>query len=231
MNGELVQTTDSFGVVIKQGAEARLYKGTLFNKNVIIKQRFKKKYRHPSLDNKITHKRTLQEVRAILKCRKAGIKTPLVYFVNYINNTIYMEEIENSVTVREKIDAMLKCGSRDQVRALAEKMGSIISVMHQVEIIHGDLTTSNILISDDSLDKLTVIDFGLSFSSNLIEDMGVDLYVLERAFLSTHPNTEWLFNTVLEKYKEDFKDEKRAVEILDKLDEVRSRGRKRDMTG
>lgn len=231
MNGELVQATDSFGLVIKQGAEAKLYKGTLFNKNVIIKQRFEKKYRHPSLDIKITHKRTLQEVRAILKCRKAGIKTPIVYFVNYIDNTIYMEEIESSKTVREEIDAMLKSGSKDQLRALAEKIGSIISVMHQVEIIHGDLTTSNILISNGSLDKLTMIDFGLSFSSNLIEDMGVDLYVLERAFLSTHPNTEWLFNTVLEKYKEGFKNEKRAFEILDKLDEVRSRGRKRDMTG
>lgn len=74
-----------------------------------------------------------------------------------------------------------------------ENLGNILAKMHDIDLIHGDLTTSNILISKNFTDKSIVlyfIDFGLSFQRNTIEDKAVDLYVLERAFLSSHPNME-----------------------------------------
>lgn len=58
--------------LIKQGAEARVYRGSFLGKPTIVKERFPKLYRHPLLDEKLTHRRTVQEVRSILRCRKAG---------------------------------------------------------------------------------------------------------------------------------------------------------------
>lgn len=58
--------------LLKQGAEARVYRAQFLGKPAIIKERFPKRYRHPELDEKLTHRRTVQEVRSILRCRKAG---------------------------------------------------------------------------------------------------------------------------------------------------------------
>lgn len=216
--------------LVKQGAEARVYKTQFYNKNTIVKERFSKSYRHPSLDEKLTHRRTNQEVRSILRCRKAGICTPAVYFVDYSSHRIFMEEIPDSVTARDHINNLLQLSAEaaeQKLQSLAKNIGNTLAEMHNVDCIHGDLTTSNILLKK-GFEKIVVIDFGLSFISGLTEDKGVDLYVLERAFLSTHPNTEHIFQIVLESYK---KRAKKTEEIIKKLDEVRLRGRKRTMVG
>ena len=222
--------------IFKQGAEAKLFQSKLFGRSVIIKQRFSKKYRHPQLDQKLTRKRTLQEIRTMLKCRKAGIKTPLPYFVNYETHEIYMENIEDSIPLRDKIDLLLplRHDGVDSLKYIAAEIGKIVAQMHSVNIVHGDLTTSNILVENVHGRQtliFTVIDFGLSFTSDLYEDFGVDLYVLERAFLSTHPNTEWVFQLILESYLVNIEDVKKREETLNKLEEIRMRGRKRVMVG
>lgn len=58
--------------LLKQGAEARVYRAEFLGKPTVVKERFPKRYRHPALDEKLTHRRTAQEVRAILRCRRAG---------------------------------------------------------------------------------------------------------------------------------------------------------------
>lgn len=58
--------------LLKQGAEARVYRAEFLGTPTIVKERFPKRYRHPALDEKLTHRRTVQEVRAILRCRRAG---------------------------------------------------------------------------------------------------------------------------------------------------------------
>lgn len=75
---------------------------------------------------------------------------------------------------------------------------------------------------------VVLIDFGLASQSLQDEDRAVDLYVLERAFGSTHPRTEPLFTEVLSGYKESYKG---ASSALKRLEEVRMRGRKRSMIG
>lgn len=103
--------------------------------------------------------------------------------------------------------------------------------MHDEDVIHGDLTTSNMLLRrspEDGESDLILIDFGLSYISALPEDKGVDLYVLEKAFLSTHPNTEALFEKLLKSYAAS---SKKSSAVIKKLDEVRLRGRKRSMVG
>ena len=108
--------------------------------------------------------------------------------------------------------------------------------MHLKNIIHGDLTTSNMLLLHKTQEfnplnpELILIDFGLGYVESVAEDKGVDLYVLERALLSTHPNTEEFFKVLLQSYTETC-GEKAAKDVIAKLDEIRMRGRKRTMVG
>ncbi|XP_076831991.1 EKC/KEOPS complex subunit TP53RK [Brachyhypopomus gauderio] len=218
-------------LMIKQGAEARVYRGTFLGKSVIIKERFPKLYRHPLVDEKLTRRRTTQEVRSILRCRKAGINAPVVYFVDNTTYCIFLEDISGSITVKEHVASAQASGQNiESLCALADKIGQVLAKMHDEDIIHGDLTTSNmLLVKEDAKDvKLVLIDFGLSYISALSEDKGVDMYVLEKAFLSTHPNTEALFDRLLKSYTDS---SKKAPGVIKKLDEVRLRGRKRSMVG
>ncbi|CAM4733048.1 hypothetical protein PO909_020883 [Leuciscus waleckii] len=214
--------------LIKQGAEARVYRATFLGRPVVIKERFTKLYRHPEVDEKLTRRRTTQEVRSILRCRRAGINAPVVYFVDYTTHCIFLEDIVQSVSVRDHIAS----GQTPQhLQALVEKIGEVLAQMHDEDVIHGDLTTSNMLLipgAEHQHIHLVMIDFGLSYISALPEDKGVDLYVLEKAFLSTHPKTETLFERLLKSYSAS---SKKSPAVIKKLDEVRLRGRKRSMVG
>uniref|UniRef100_A0A3P8TJD8 non-specific serine/threonine protein kinase n=1 Tax=Amphiprion percula TaxID=161767 RepID=A0A3P8TJD8_AMPPE len=219
--------------LLKQGAEARVYRAEFLGKPTIVKERFPKRYRHPTLDEKLTHRRTTQEVRSILRCRRAGIRAPVVYFVDYTSHCIFLEEIVGSSTVRDHIASSQQSdsGTEQNLQQLAERVGQILAKMHDEDVIHGDLTTSNMLLrrsQKDGESELVLIDFGLSYISSLPEDKGVDLYVLEKAFLSTHPNTEELFEKLLKSYAAS---SKKSSAVIKKLDEVRLRGRKRSMVG
>jgi TP53 regulating kinase-like protein len=130
---------------------------------------------------------------------------------------------------------------------LAKEIGRILGTMHANHIIHGDLTTSNLLLEGRPEDcRIAVIDFGLGSYDESTEDKGVDLYVLERALSSTHPKTERFFEVILDGYKDAYEqadsnrgaagDRKRgkkpsAEQVINKLNEVRMRGRKRTMVG
>ncbi|XP_062608871.1 EKC/KEOPS complex subunit TP53RK-like [Saccostrea cucullata] len=218
----------------KQGAEAKIYKTNFYGKPCIVKERFVKSYRHPSLDKSLTAHRVKSEVRAMLRCRMNGILTPTVYFVNMDTSSIYMEEIQDSVTVKDYIKRVQSSKNPTEaleiLTPLAQTIGSTLGIMHKQNIVHGDLTTSNMLLRGEPSDnKLCLIDFGLSFFENLSEDKGVDLYVLERALLSTHPNTEQLFDVILQAYCRS--NDTGSKEVTAKLEEVRMRGRKRTMVG
>eukprot|EP01100_Stratorugosa_tubuloviscum_P014649 TRINITY_DN796_c1_g6_i2.p1 TRINITY_DN796_c1_g6~~TRINITY_DN796_c1_g6_i2.p1 ORF type:complete len:196 (-),score=82.00 TRINITY_DN796_c1_g6_i2:169-711(-) len=112
---------------------------------------------------------------------------------------------------------------QESLNNMMQKLGLILAKFHSADLIHGDLTTSNVLIREIDF-ELVLIDFGLSYTSTMIEDKAVDLYVLERAFLSTHPNTEQLFQLILDSYAQHAK---KGNEILARLEKVRQRGRKK----
>jgi len=160
------------------------------------------------------------------------------------SNVIYMEHLKDSVTVKDYIvqrttDGVDVCV--DALRKLAVAIGHVVGTMHRSHIIHGDLTTSNLLLVGKPEDCcIAVIDFGLSSIDETAEDKGVDLYVLERALISTHPSTEPLFEAILHSYRETYvsggggrgnRGGAAADEVLRKLDEIRMRGRKRTMVG
>ncbi|KAK3921700.1 EKC/KEOPS complex subunit TP53RK [Frankliniella fusca] len=221
--------------LFKQGAEGRLYKGTYLGRPAVVKERFKKFYRHPDLDEHLTKERMKAEARAIVRSKTAGVRTPCVYLVDFEKRRIYMEEIQNSTTVKKFINDTINNFSEEEsfqkILPAATEIGMIVGKLHANNIIHGDLTTSNMLLTycKEGKIRITLIDFGLSHVENSAEDKGVDLYVLERALLSTHSNAENLFPLILQAYKKfNVKDSKL---VLVKLEEVRARGRKRTMVG
>ncbi|XP_014675913.1 PREDICTED: TP53-regulating kinase-like [Priapulus caudatus] len=219
-------------ILLKQGAESKIHAVTFLGLPTVVKERFPKTYRHPALDASLTRERMKAELRAIAKCRQIGVRVPVIYFVDEQKSSIYMEHIQNSNTVRDFIQKV-QAGSGDAQRLLVPlmaKVGAIIGTLHSNNLIHGDLTTSNMLLLEPAADaNIILIDFGLSYVEASAEDKGVDLYVLERAFLSTHPNSEELFAHIISAYQEANK--KGLREVMSKFEEVRLRGRKRSMVG
>lgn len=226
--------------ILKQGAEAKLFLGSYKDQKCLIKERFEKKYRHPDLDTLLTKERMRAESRAISRCQTAGIKVPRVFHMDLNNRCIYMEYFENSITVKAFINDVLPTIDSEEERKkrldkLTNKIGTVIGLMHGNNIIHGDLTTSNILLEPKNNDKsfddyeLVMIDFGLSNYGQSAEHKGVDLYVLERALLSTHSAIPTLFPQILDTYKK--ANDKNCAEVIAKFEEIRARGRKRTMIG
>eukprot|EP00160_Parvularia_atlantis_P005029 Unigene14286_Nuclearia_a/m.43110 Unigene14286_Nuclearia_a/g.43110 ORF Unigene14286_Nuclearia_a/g.43110 Unigene14286_Nuclearia_a/m.43110 type:complete len:231 (-) Unigene14286_Nuclearia_a:63-755(-) len=217
--------------LLSQGAEARVFLARFFDRTAVVKQRFHKLYRHPALDEQLTARRTREEARSLQRCQRAGIRVPTVYAVDLANHTIYMEHID-APSVKAHLQRH-NTGAQAYgvpLGPLAARIGAGLARLHDLNLVHGDLTTSNLLhVRADGGDfDVVFIDFGLSYQSTLSEDKAVDLYVLERALSSTHPATEQLWQQIVEHYG---RLSKNGAAVLSKLDEVRRRGRKRTMVG
>lgn len=167
-----------------------------------------------------------------------GIDVPNLIKADKKTNCIVMEHIPGRTVKDLLFDDNVP---EDEKKELTGLMGVMIAKLHISDIVHGDLTTSNFMVRDDMITSasasasssslssgkrsLVIIDFGLSSVSHKLEDKAVDLYVLERAFLSTHPESEVLFATVLDKYLETNKAS--GKQVIDHFEKVRQRGRKR----
>lgn len=154
---------------------------------------------------------------------KCGVPCPIVYFVDPREGTIIMEYI-NGPTAKEAIILNSQNHSIDNdnfisLQRIAMQIGQLIASCHANDLIHGDLTTSNILFRTTDLGfEAVLIDFGLAQVSNMTEDKAVDLYVLERAISSTHPEAHELFPLILEAYADNL-DISTGKSILNKLAE------------
>lgn len=211
----------------KQGAESKIYSTIYSDHKAIVKERFPRQYRHELLDQSIRKERIKAEAKAVLKCKEGGIATPVIYSLDLHDCKIIMENI-NGQTVNDYLNNM-KYDKHDDAKLikLLTDIGIIIGKMHSLGVFHGDLTTSNILKKED--DTLVLIDFGLSHFNPSIEDKAVDLYVLERAFVSTHSYYSHLFAIILDGYKSAY--ESNVETVLGQFQNVRARGRKRIMIG
>lgn len=178
------------------------------------------------------------------------MSVPAVLALDEREGWLMMEWVEGR-TVRDCLDEVLHRpglpetkggleGKEEEVMVLMGGVGRAVAKMHDIGVVHGDLTTSNLMLrppplpssettSKSSLDgEIVIIDFGLGMQNVQDEDKAVDLYVLERAFGSTHPRAEGLFREVLRVYGESCKGGK---VVLKRLEDVRQRGRKRSMIG
>lgn len=214
-------------ILLKQGAEARVFESTFLGRKSIVKERFSKKYRHPTLDSKINLRRLNAEARCMTKARRLGVSAPVLYAADLVLHTLTFEFVEGPSVKDVLLDFGLHGVVEERLDDIAIQIGAAIAKLHDGGLIHGDLTTSNMLIRS-STNQLVLIDFGLSFTSTLPEDKAVDLYVLERALLSMHSSCGNVMDRILAGYR---KNSKQWSSTSNKLAQVRQRGRKRTMVG
>jgi TP53 regulating kinase and related kinases len=211
--------------LISQGAEARIYVTGYCGRVAVVKERFKKTYRLPELDQKLTVKRMKQEVRSYAKARMAGVSVPTLYLSDLVNGRLYMEYIDGG-TVKDWLRENRADDEREALR-LCYAMGESVAKLHDKKIVHGDLTTSNFMLRMRNR-ALVLIDFGLANTNADMEEKAVDLYLMEKAMHSSHNDAAPLVSEFLRAYKAK---SSKSDAVLQRLHGVRQRGRKRDMVG
>ncbi|MFB6100446.1 MAG: KEOPS complex kinase/ATPase Bud32 [Candidatus Nanohalobium sp.] len=183
-----------------QGAEATV----TVDGEKVEKDRKKKEYRHTELDDRIRKDRNKQETRILEKARKHGVNVP--------------EVLETSETEfkMEKMDGEVLREAVEENPELVEELAEQVARLHSANIIHGDLTTSNAIAGN----RLYLIDFGLAYHSERIEDKAVDIHLLKQVLKASHNLDLW------ERFAERYRDEGNG-EVVDKVSEIEDRARYR----
>ena len=196
--------------LIAQGAEAKLS----LDNSIIIKDRLRKSYRIKEIDEKLRKRRTKKEAKVIQKLNTIGFPCPKL--IKSDDKEVLEIEFLKGDSIRNILE-------ESDYKFLCNEIGKNIAIMHNNEIIHGDLTTSNMILKDEEKDKVFFIDFGLSVSSLKVEDKAVDLHLLKQALESKHYKIwEECFKYVLEGYKSVSED---YDSVIERLEKVEKRGR------
>ncbi|RLG57845.1 MAG: Kae1-associated kinase Bud32 [Candidatus Hydrothermarchaeota archaeon] len=199
--------------LIAKGAEANLY----LKNGSIIKERVPKGYRAKELDEFLRKTRTKREAKLISLARRCGVPTPFIRDVDLTKMAIEIEYIKG-----EKVKNLLSFRRKDRKerRKICEEIGKLVAKLHANNIIHGDLTTSNMIFSEG---KIFFIDFGLGEINEAIEAKGVDLLVFKKTLHSTHYEYEEdCWNAFVEGYSQEYD---KAKEVLHRLRVIEKRGR------
>ena len=201
--------------LIAQGAEAKLF----LEGNAVIKNRFQKKYRIKQLDDKLRGFRTRREAKVLEKLGAIDFPVPKL---------IECDEKENLTIEKINGELLKNIINGKNYEKYCSDIGGKAAVLHNNGIIHGDLTTSNMILSNKN-DEIYFIDFGLSFFSQKVEDKAVDLHLLKEALESKHYQFwEKAFKAVLDGYSKKAKD---AGLTLKRLETIEKRGRYRAKKG
>ncbi len=171
----------------------------------VYKRRVAKTYRHPALDDRLRRERTILEARLTSAARRVGVPTPLVYDVDLAETTLAVEYVG---------DADLRAGlAADRVAAVGEHLATI----HEAGFVHGDPTTRNVRIDDE---RTYLIDFGLGYHTDHVEDYAMDLHVFDGSLVGTTEEHGPLWDAFREGYLE--VGDRR---VLERLADVERRGR------
>jgi len=204
-------------ILIAKGAEADILLDPDWNgRKALLKRRGAKKYRHPQIDRDIRRYRTLHEADIIHRAKEAGVPTPFIYQLDPEGATIVMEYVEG-----EKVRDAVPKQSLNENRALFYLIGEEAGKLHRAALIHGDLTTSNMIKSGN---RVVFIDFGLGEVSKEVEKRGVDFNLMVRMLASTHYT---IMEPLLESFKEGYHARMGpdAIEVFQRAEEIRRRGR------
>ena len=205
-------------VLFKKGAEANLYLADWHGRRAVVKKRLPKEYRPQVLDEQIRRFRTIHEPQLMHEAKRAGVPTPMIFLVDVKNTTIIMEYIDG-----KQVKQLLNAISEAERQRLCSRIGQLIAQLHRCGLIHGDLTTSNMIVGLSR--RVFFVDFGLGDRSMEVEARGVDLHLMKRALESTHYEfAEACFKSVLAGYKGVLGAEA-AKSVLDKIREIERRGR------
>ena len=198
--------------LIFQGAEAKIFINPL-HKDLLHKERIQKTYRHKKLDEKIRKSRTKAEVKLLTKAFSTKANVPKI--ISQDKYKIILEKIQG-----DKLSDKLNSYDEKKQLEVMKKLGEQVTIIHDNNIIHGDLTTSNMILQSKT-EKLYLIDFGLGFIGSKIEDKAVDIHLLKQAIVAKHfQNHEDIFKAFLKSYTP-----KEKLKILERLKAVEKRGK------
>ena len=200
--------------IIQRGAEAVLYKEKIDGKTVLVKERIKKGYRVEQLDDEIRSSRTRHEAR-LMKRAVTSVNVPRILKTEKFK--IIMDFIEGR-KLKEKLLDM----DEKEVKKACSEIGKMAAQIHNLGIIHGDLTTSNFIVEKDT-GKIFLIDFGLGKFERKVEARAVDLHLLYEALKSTHFDVlDIAWDSVVKSYSENVDDWK---EIESRIEQIKKRRR------
>ncbi len=196
--------------IFNRGAEALIY----FDGKQVIKERIPKSYRLPELDKKIIKRRTKSETKILKKA--SSISNVPCPNESKKEGIILMPLIDG-----EKLSEKLNSYEKKKQIEIMKKIGKEISKIHKEGIIHGDLTTSNMILKGNGV---YIIDFGLGSLNGKDEQKGVDIHLLKEALDSKHfENSKNLFLAFKKGYESLNKNESKKV--FEKLKKIEKRGR------
>jgi TP53 regulating kinase-like protein len=205
------------GTLLYKGAEADVVKAKWCRRDAVYKVRKRLPYRLPVLDEEIRRQRTFHEAEMIRSAKMAGVSTPYLYFVDPRNATLVMEYIDGT-----RMKDLMESLSLDEISRLFEQLGEDVARLHLAGIMHGDLTTANVVKRGN---ELVFLDFGLSIHSSRIEDHAVDLRLIKETIVGAHSEVaQSALSSLLEGYAHHVGDE-RAKHVFSQLRNIERRGR------
>ncbi|TFG28641.1 Kae1-associated kinase Bud32 [Candidatus Thorarchaeota archaeon] len=209
------------GMILKEilalGAESLIFKINKWNLPLILKWRQTKPYLFKDIDSQLNRARTNRECKMLSIARMLGVPTPAVYSVDLTNHTILMDYIEGT-----QFKQLTETLSSNKLVSLCQKFGHLIALLHRGDVVHGDPTTSNLIVDRRSF--LWMIDFGLSEMNATVEMKGVDLHLIRRALETTHWELEEIMlEATLDGYVDTMGEN--ANNVISRMTEIRERGR------
>jgi TP53 regulating kinase-like protein len=203
--------------VLALGAESIIYRTQRWNQIFVLKWRKTKPYLLEQIDSLLRKTRTNKECKTLTLARELGVRTPAVYSVDLENYTILMDFIEGT-----QFKVLVERLSQKELANLCYRFGQSIATLHRSEVVHGDPTTSNVIVDQKS--RLWLIDFGLSELNATVEMKGVDLHLIRRALETTHwDRQDAMLDATIEGYTDILGTD--AEEPLSRMKEIRERGR------
>jgi len=193
--------------LLRRGAEAELWLSEYLGEKVLLKRRIPKEYRIPKLDEKIRKERTKLEAGLLHDAKLQGVRTPFIHKIDRKSFEITMEFVEG----KRLKDSLNDNNAGKHCRKLAEQ----IALLHNAGIIHGDLTTSNVLVKEKDF---CLVDFGLGFHSSKLEDKAVDLLNLKKTFQSTHFKLSKAWRVLEKTYAKKAFDGQKVLKQVEKIE-------------
>ncbi len=200
--------------IIRRGAEAILYLEKFDGKDALVKERIKKSYRIKEIDEPLRKRRTRLESRIMNEARRLGVPVPQIYETDEKKFMIKMEYING-----KRLKDVLNDIEQKEAEKICEQVGASVSTLHEHNIVHGDLTTSNMILLGD---KVYFIDFGLAESSNRIEDKAEDLVLFIQALKSTHYK---IWDACWDGFLKGYSKYEKSGEVLERAEKIQKRGR------
>lgn len=147
-------------------------KDPVLKRDCVLKRRSRKEYRLAVIDEGLRRRRTKAEAGILDNLGKKGILVPPI--ISWKEDEIIMGFIQGCL-VKDVLEKDV---------AIAEAIGLLVASVHAEDIVHGDLTTSNMILGKKQ--EVWLIDFGLAYHSKRLEDKAVDLHLFLQALESRH---------------------------------------------